>query len=177
MQKERYKNVLVLAGTGRKSGKTTLACLIIEKFRHLKPAAVKISPHFHEPTEGLINWHIDENFNIYRETSMSGNKDTTRMLRAGAECAYYIQAYDKYTKEAFRLAINNIPEGTPVICESPSLAKYIKPGVLFIADSTEFKHRKEIKVLLSRADKVFYPLTEKINLNNLDFSGGGWIFR
>jgi len=176
MQKERYNNVLVIAGTGRESGKTTLACLIIEKFRHLEPVAVKISPHFHEPAEGLINWHLDNNFNLYRETSRSGNKDTTRMLNAGAADAYYIQAYDRNTKEAFRLVISNIRADTPVICESPSLARYIEPAVLFITDNKEFKYKKEMKVLLSRAHKVFFPLTEKVNLSNLDFSGGRWIF-
>ncbi len=171
-----YNNVLIIGGAGRESGKTTLACLIIEKFRHLMPIAIKISPHFHAPIEGLINWHIDDNFNIYRETSRSGNKDTTRMLRAGAADAYYIQAYDKNTKEAFSLVISNMPAGTPVICESPALAKYIKPGVLFITDNKDIKRKKEIKVLISRADKVFYPLMEKVNFDNLDFSGGRWIF-
>jgi len=176
MRKERYNNVLVIAGTGRESGKTTLACLIIKKFRHLKPVAVKISPHFHEPTEGLINWHIDANFNVYRETSRIGNKDTTRMLSAGAADAYYIQAYDKNAEEAFKLVAYNIPADTPVICESPSLTKYIEPGVLFITDNKDVKYKKETKVLLSRADKVLYPLLGEVNLESLDFLGGSWIF-
>jgi hypothetical protein len=176
MKKEKYNNVLIIAGTGRESGKTTIACLIIETFRHLKPVAVKISPHFHEATDGLINWHIDENFNIYRETSLIGYKDTTRMLNAGAADAYYVQAYDKNVIEAFRLVIRNIPEDIPVICESPSLAKYIIPGVLFIADNKEVTYKKETSVLLSKADQVFYPLVEKVNIDNLDFSGGSWVF-
>jgi len=176
MKKRQYNNVLVIAGAGRESGKTTLACIILEKFSHLKPVAIKISPHFHEPTEGLINWHIDNNFNIYLETSRSGNKDTTRMLNSGADIAYYIQAYDKNVLNAFSLVINNIPGDIPVICESPSLVRYIKPGMLFLTDNKEVKYKKDIRTMLSRADRIFYPLTEKADIHSLNFSGVSWIF-
>ncbi|MBN1387820.1 MAG: hypothetical protein JW965_05190 [Bacteroidales bacterium] len=176
MKKERFHNLIVIAGTGRESGKTTLACLIIEKFRHLEPIAIKISSHFHEPTEGLINWHINDNFNIYLETSRRGSKDTTRMLNSGAAAAYYIQAYDKNVLHAFRLVASTIPEDIPVICESPSLIKYIKPGVIFITDNKQVKYKKDIAGMLSKADYIYHPLTEKVNIDDLDFSGGSWIF-
>ena len=98
------------------------------------------------------------------------------MLNAGAEVAYYIQAYDKNVLHAFSLVISNIPEDIPVICESPSLVRYIKPGMLFLTDNREVKYGKDITVLLSRADRVFYPLAEKADIGTLNFSGGSWIF-
>ena len=47
-------NLLIIAGTGNKSGKTTLACRMIEQFRNPGLISVKITPHFHETTPGLI---------------------------------------------------------------------------------------------------------------------------
>lgn len=177
MRKEQYHNVLVIAGTGRESGKTTLACLILEIFRHLKPAAIKISPHFHEPAEGLINWHIDNNYNIYLETITSGNKDTVRMLNSGAHKAYYIQAYDRYVKEAFNLVNTTIPAEVPVICESPSLGKYIDPGILFITDSEKITSKKDISNLLTKADLIINSPHPNTYIEKLLFSGGRWILR
>jgi len=172
-----YNNLLIIAGTGRNGGKTTLACMVIRKFRELKPIAIKISPHFHKPSGGLVNRHADDKFNIYPETSTAGNKDTGRMLESGASEAYYIQAYDKNVMEAFILLMSKIPEDRPVICESPSLGKYIEPGVLFIADSMEIKVKKDLTALLKKADLVLSPLAGKVDIDKLYFSGGYWIFR
>ena len=48
-------NLLLIAGTGTKSGKTSMACRIIEQFPELKITAIKITPHFHETTPGLAS--------------------------------------------------------------------------------------------------------------------------
>lgn len=173
----RYKNLLIIAGTGRNSGKTTLACQVIDKFRQLLPVAVKISPHFHEPTSGLLEWHIEEGFSIFTENHKEGNKDSSRMLGAGAAKVYYLQCRDEYIKRAFSMVFSTLPADRPVIYESPSLAKYIDPGVLFIADSRGSGTKKELAFEAARADAVFYPLTEKPAIDGLHFSGGRWIFR
>ena len=62
-------NLLLIAGTGTKSGKTSLACKIIEQFKNLNITAIKISPHFHETTDGLISISEGEGYAIYEETS------------------------------------------------------------------------------------------------------------
>ena len=95
----RINRLLIIAGTGRGSGKTTLACLIIRRFSHLGPLAIKISPHFHAPGEGLVDWHRGEKFNIFHESSKTGVKDTSRMLESGASGVYYIQAYEAHVRE------------------------------------------------------------------------------
>ena len=48
------KSNLLIAGTGTKSGKTSMACRIIRQFPELKITAIKITPHFHETTTGLL---------------------------------------------------------------------------------------------------------------------------
>ena len=47
-------NLLIIAGIGNKSGKTSMACRIIEQFKTLDIVSVKITPHFHETTPGLV---------------------------------------------------------------------------------------------------------------------------
>jgi len=42
-------NLLLIAGTGNKSGKTTLACKVIEQHREHGIIGIKITPHFMKP--------------------------------------------------------------------------------------------------------------------------------
>ncbi len=99
------------------------------------------------------------------------------MLDSGAAEAYYIQAYDENVMEAFGLVISSIPEDKPVLCESPSLGKYINPGVLFVTDNSEVTIKKDMSILLRKADRVFNDLSAGVDIDRLYFSGGGWIFR
>jgi hypothetical protein len=177
MERRLYNRLLIIAGTGRGSGKTTLTCLIIKHFRHLGPLAIKISPHFHAPGEGLVYLSGDEKFNIYRESSLTGGKDSSRMLESGAWAVYYIQAYDSHVLEAFELLEGKLDPGRPVICESPSLARYAMPGVLFITDNDNVENKKDLGDMVHMADRTINPLAGETDLGGLDFSGGGWIFR
>jgi len=177
MNKLHHNKLLIIAGTGRNSGKTTLACMIIEKFRNQSPVAIKISPHFHEPGEGLEEILSGNNYRIYRETVTKGNKDTSRMLRSGAVQAIYIQVYDEHVAEAFGKATRDIPADIPVVCESPSLGRHIKSGMLFIADNENIEIKKDISSLLRKPDRTFYPLTAEPDISNLAFSSGTWTLR
>lgn len=172
-----YKNLLIIAGTGRNSGKTTLACQVINKFRQLSPVAVKISPHFHEPAAGLLEWHIEDGFSIFTENNKEGNKDSSRMLGAGAAKVYYIVCRDEYIKKSFSMVFSTLTAGIPVVCESPSLAKFIDPGMLLIADNMGPGPKKNLLFDPGKADRVFHPLSEEPGIDSLHFSGGSWFFR
>jgi len=172
----KYNNLLIITGTGRNSGKTSLACAVVSHMRKLDPVAVKISPHFHEPGPGLIEYYSSGKYNIFTETLTGSGKDTSRLLRAGATVVYYIQANDKYIKEAFYNLFRNIPASVPVVCESPSLAAHISPAVLFIADSRQIKNKKDTSRLSARVSAVFHPLEQEADLSGLRFTGGCWFF-
>ena len=79
-----FPNLLLIAGTGTRSGKTSMACKIIEQFPDLEITAIKISPHFHETTTGLISKSEKKGYSIYEETNRGTLKDTSRMLHSGA---------------------------------------------------------------------------------------------
>lgn len=140
-------NLLIIAGTGNKAGKTSLACKIIECFPELKIASIKITPHIHETTEGLIFLEENKGFSIYEETNRSSIKDTSRMLNAGAEKVYFSQVWDENLFSAFKKIMEYVSPDTPVICESPALRNFVEPGVFIIMTSGSHYNKKNIKHL------------------------------
>jgi hypothetical protein len=112
-------NLLLIAGTGTKSGKTTVACKIIEQFKTLNISAIKISPHFHETTPGLIPIAEDKGYAIYKETDKTSSKDTSRMLGSGASKVYFAKVWD-----------DQLPEGDEAILYShPELALFLLTNI------------------------------------------------
>lgn len=134
-------NLLIIAGTGTKSGKTTMACRIIEQFSDFGIISIRVSPHFHEKTEGLMTVREGEGYCVSQETNAATAKDTSRMLRSGASKVFLIEVKDELLCDVFQELMKDIPEDTPVICESPALRNYFEPG-LFILMSSEHENKR-----------------------------------
>ncbi len=169
-------NLLLIAGTGTKSGKTTMACRIIAQFKHLGITAIKISPHFHETTEGLNT--IEEEpggYAIYEETNNESNKDTSRMLSAGANHVYFAKVFDDRLLPVFNKIKDLIPEGTPIVCESPALRNFVEPGIFIIMSSATPNKLKNISHLLELPHVMFkLEELEKIRTIPIEFEDGMW---
>jgi hypothetical protein len=171
-------NLIIISGTGNKSGKTTMACRIIEQFRHLMIVSVKITPHFHEPTPGLELISEGEGFLIYEETNNGTSKDTSRMLKAGAAKVFFAKATDNSLTYAFDEIFKKVPAGTPIICESPALRKYAEPGLFIIMTSKENDNHKNINSFLALPHVEFDLGYLSCNdILPLDFNNGKWISR
>jgi hypothetical protein len=137
-------NLVIVAGDGRNSGKTSMCRKIITESGTSAISAIKISPHFHAPGEGLVLISENEEFAVYEETNSCTGKDSSEMLRAGAEKVYYLQVTDGSTASAFKKVLSYIPSGSPIICESPSLIRHFEPGVFIIMVSEDKSGRKDI---------------------------------
>ncbi len=127
----------IIAGTGRKVGKTTVACRIIERFSRYSIIAVKITCHFHEPQEHLRLIRRESDFVVWEEMSKSEPKDSSRMLASGAIRSFYIQAEKGVSGRAFSSLLEVIPADSMIVCESPSLGKHVMPGALIIVTCDE----------------------------------------
>jgi hypothetical protein len=170
-------NLLLIAGTGTKSGKTTMACQIIEQFRHLNITAIKITPHFHETTPGLKAINEDTGYAIYEETNSETNKDTSRMLNAGAQKVYFAKVFDDQLLFVFNKIKDLIPEGTPIICESPALRDFIEPGLLIVMSSETYRTHKDISHLLAFSHLRFaFEELSAIESIPIGFVDGSWIY-
>ena len=129
-EKQPIPNLLLVSGSGRNSGKTTLVCEIIKNISTSRAVyAIKISPHFHKLSEKQELLTQQRGFKIFREKDQHSNKDSSRMLRAGAADALYIQCDDLNVAAAFQNVLQLIPKNAPVVGESGSLAKYFKPAL------------------------------------------------
>ena len=132
------KNILLISGSGRNVGKTSFIRQVIERNAFQKTVAIKITPHFHEPTEGLVPISVTENYRIFQETSISSGKDSSLFLQAGAEKVFFIQTTDAYLAEAFRLTTAQLFAEQPIVVESAALRKILVPGLyLFIRKKNE----------------------------------------
>ena len=132
------ENILLITGAGRNVGKTSFIRKVIEYNAILKPVAIKITPHFHEPTEGLKPISVNESYRIFQETNTTSDKDSSLFLQAGAEKVFFIQTTDPDLEEAFALTIAQIQHDQPIIVESAALRKILVPGLyLFIQKSKE----------------------------------------
>lgn len=139
--------LLIVAGTGTKSGKTTIVCRIIEQFRDQGIIAIRVSPHFHEKTEGLLTVGAGEGYCVSQETNAGTAKDTSRMLRAGASEVYLVETVDELLSDIFMNLMQDIPEGIPVICESQALRNYFEPGIFILISSIHENKRQDLSHL------------------------------
>jgi len=168
-------NLLLIAGTGTKAGKTTVACRIIEQFSELRITAVKITPHFHETTPGLILIDEGDGYAIYEERDTSASKDTSRMLKAGAAKVYFAKVWDNKLPDVFERILKLIPANVPIVCESPALRHFTEPGVFIIVTSDTVVKHKDISKLMA-LPHVMIKLEDLSGIKSFpfEFRDGGW---
>ncbi|MCX6334250.1 MAG: hypothetical protein NT092_08105 [Bacteroidia bacterium] len=170
-------NLFLIAGTGNKSGKTTLACRVIDQFRNEGIVAIKITPHFHETTPGLVLLTEARGFSIYEETDPETSKDTSRMLKAGAARVFFAKVTDNDLLSAFKAILEYIQGGTPIICESPALRYFVEPAIFAIMNSLSSNNNKNINRLLE-FPHVMFQLEDLLNMEEIPirFKGCKWTY-
>lgn len=128
--KARLDSLILIGSTGRKAGKTTLACRIINKFKDKKIIAIKIAAIRKTDLKNHKELEIDKKgFAILEETEKNTNKDTSRMLTAGAKKAFLLCAKKESLKNAIECLLEKMLKGSVFICESNSLRKILEPAV------------------------------------------------
>jgi hypothetical protein len=178
MNRQPIPNLLLIAGTGRNSGKTTFACHVIR--RHCLShsiIAIKISSHFHANVESgniLVN---RPNLYLAEETNPETNKDSSLMLNAGARRAFFIMAKDEQLLEAFQYVKYLISKDDFIICESGGLSQFIKPGVFLVFHSTKnIQPKSNTQNLKTICDRFINFEGEKIDFEIADLliTPDGW---
>ena len=170
--------MVLVSGSGRNCGKTTVACNLITQLSENEFVyGLKITPHFHltgQKQELLIE---EKDFKIFRETDLNSGKDTSRMLSAGAKEVYFIQCKDSNVDKAFKVLSSYLTKNIPVICESGSFANVYKPGFHLLIegidiDPTKASYNQNLKradLIINQAD--YLPNDLGIQLT---YSGAEW---
>lgn len=153
----RTERLLIIGGTGREAGKSALAALLISKYADRGITAIKITPHPHPDVTGLTVITCNTEFQVYEERNSKSEKDSSRMLRAGASKVFLVVSGEAKLGEAFAALIPFLPEGAPVICESPALRRLIEPDlfVLMLHSDGQNSERKNIDDLIPLANLSF----------------------
>ena len=171
--RQKIENILLIAGCGQNVGKTTFACQVIQHLKGQMSTGVKITPHFHSPTPGLIELAGTKNWKLFEETNVDTNKDSSLLLKSGASKSYLIQTRPEVLAEAFLELQKYLPENLPIIAESATLIEILDPGYFVVILPDEKCKKKSTETLLPLADlivisdgKHFTPPSEKIIFNN-----------
>lgn len=178
MEKPTLPQLLIIAGTGRNSGKTTLACQIIRKISPDQSiVSIKITPHFHENTgNGRVIVNKPKIY-IVEESDTAGGKDSSLMLEAGAVQSYFVMTTDEYLEEAFREILTRIPPNSLVVCESGGLRHLIHPGLFLMMHHPENTGLKlDAAKLLSLADRIvtFDGSKFDLDINSIEIADNQW---
>ena len=139
--------IVVIGGSGKDIGKTTLVCAVISALREFRWTAVKITGHDYEPAEEGMSLGTA----IREESRAGGETDTERYLAAGARRALLV------TRVGSAVPVNEIRRALGgdrnVIFESNRIVDAMKPDVcLALVGGTERK--ASFERLLVSADGV-----------------------
>jgi len=156
-------NILIIGSTGRNTGKTEFACRIIKlQSKTFKIIGIKVTTfesdklEYHKSSEesGCID-PLTGHYDITEEINGNSQKDTSRILMAGAQKSYWLRVKIDYIEEGIDSLLKLIPMDALIVCESNSLRRVIKPGLFIVIKN---KNVSEIKpncnAVIQFADKI-----------------------
>lgn len=150
----RLDSLLLIGSTGRKAGKTALACRIINKFENKNIIAIKIITI----RRGDKNYHSElplssKGFVITEDKLLNSNTDTSRMLAAGGKRAFLLCAKRNRLENGITNMLEKMPKRAVFICESNSLRKIVEPA-LFVMVKGNGKIKPSAKQVIKYADRI-----------------------
>ena len=179
---------IVLGSTGRNTGKTEFACRLIEKYAKDQQIygvkVVTIDPERGSCPRGGegcgICSSLKGDYEISEETRSDTDKDTSRMLRAGAHKVYFLKVrYDRLA-QGLNALVALIPENAFAVCESNSIRKVVEPGLFLVIKNRDEKQVKEsCAEVVQYANKVidFHSMNWNFSPERVLLSKNGWIIR
>ena len=156
-------NMLLVGSTARNTGKTTFCTEFIHKWRELnKIVGVKITTihdencHCHHGENGCgACTSFRGDYEIVEEVGTSGNKDTSDLLRAGANKVYWVRAKKWRLAETAERVMAMISNDAVVVCESNSLSEFVSPGAIVVTNRRGIEDIKPSALpMLEKADFI-----------------------
>jgi hypothetical protein len=169
--------LIIIAGNGRDSGKTTFACRIIQKFGGMIPlVAVKISPHQHASVPLDVDLQPDA-YSIAEEVNTLSSKDSSRMLAGGAKRSFFVTSHDDKLHEVILQIMELAGKESYIICESGGLRKYVKPGIFLLVNRRGRNDIKPESLQLTEYNPVWITFNGKefdFDMNRIMIRGKRW---
>lgn len=180
--------MLMIGSSGANVGKTELACAILRRLSvHHDIAAIKATTigdkdgQCPRGGEGCgVCSSLRGDFCITQETNRHSDKDTSRLLSAGASRVYWLRVLKTHLEEGASALIETLGADMTCICESNSLRQVVEPGLFLLARRQNSKPWKESAQRVQRyADRIITAResTFDLDLNRIELVGGEWKLR
>jgi molybdopterin-guanine dinucleotide biosynthesis protein A len=181
----RLDGMLMIGSSDANVGKTELACELLRKFSK-KHNIVGIKVTTIKDKDGQcprggdgcgVCSSLEGNFCITEELNKSPDKDTSRLLAAGACRVFWIRVLKEHLIEAVTALLDIIGSETISICESNSLRQAVEPGFFLMArnsnsetwKSSARRVKKYVDGIVSSNGNSF-----DIDLSRIKLADGKW---
>jgi len=182
----KLNGMLMIGSAGANVGKTELACAVLRKLsKNHNITGIKVTTikdkdgQCPRGGEGCgVCSSLEGNFLITEETSKTSDKDTSRLLAAGAGRVFWIRVLQDHLVEATNALLDIIGPDAVLICESNSLRQVVEPGLFLMArnnDSNSWK--KSAQRVKNHADRIVISDGGNFNLDldRIKLVDGNWI--
>ena len=181
-------SMLMVGGGDRGSGKTTFACSVIEEFRGrceivgVKVTAVNDGESGCPRGEGgcAVCGALKSDYEIIEEKESGGEKDTCKMLAAGAKRVFWLRVFRSHLEAGAGALLEALGEEAVTVCESNSLRGVVEPGVFVMTKSRgEGEVKPSAEEVVAYADRVVRFDGEEfdVGLSDISIVDGRWAIR
>ncbi len=140
--------MLLIGAASKNAGKTTLACRIIERFRDRGIVAVKATIH---------RGDLRGQWSVTHETGDHPDKDTGRLLAAGAREVLWLRSDEDCVERAIAELLARIPADAPLLCESNTLRRFMTPSLfLMVKRDGDNEIKPTAQAVIEKADLVVH---------------------
>lgn len=163
----RIEGLLLVGGSSRHVGKTTLICDIIKNFSKSVPIiAIKIKT-LHENDQryhGKDMFPWIEDYKLFEEFDPGNNTDSSNMLRAGALRSFKLKVNALKLEEAFKSFLNLFNSRVLIICESNSIRKITIPDLYL------FVQQKNNSIIKPNAIELEKYIDERVYCDDMQYN-------
>lgn len=174
---------LIIGAYSRNAGKTTFSCDMIRRYPGLL-TALKVtiikenSSGCSRGGEGCgVCTSLKKPFEITEETDKSLQKDTARLLKAGASRVIWLRVRENALQQGLSALLEELEPGQPVLCESNSLVSYINPGLFLLLKARGEERKKDsARLVEDRANLIIEtdPEGSDFDLSRICHGSEGW---
>jgi len=155
--------MLMIGSAASNIGKTELACTLLRKFvKNHDITGIKVTTIKGKESqcprggEGCgVCASLEGVYCITEEFDGSTQKDTARLLNAGANRVFWLRVLQEHLLNGIKALVDLIGSDTISICESNSLREVVKPGLFLMVESNDSKKWKSSAIRMKKyADKI-----------------------
>jgi molybdopterin-guanine dinucleotide biosynthesis protein len=176
-------NFLVIGSYSRNAGKTSFTKKIINQMNGhviaLKVTVIK-KGELVCPRGGTgcgICHTLEGEFDLSEELDPVKGKDTSQLLAAGAAKVYWLRVKEDSVNRGMKAFLKLINSSDPVICESNSIMKSIKPSLFFLLQSeTSIEKKQSARFVEKQADLIVKTTetNQDFDFSRLSFEDSHW---